>query len=462
MAEPVDTVMTSASVQTNTASSNRVVPALTATEKPGKFFGTDFKRWQQKMLFYLTTLSLQKFISDKVPTFPDDTPEKGRFLVMDAWNHSDFLCRNYILNGLEDSLYNVYSVCKTSKELWDALDKKYKTEDAGLKKFVVAKFLEYKMVDSKTVMSQVQELQVIIHDLLAEGMDVNEAFQVAAFIEKLPPLWKDFKNYLKHKRKEMKLEDLIVRLRIEEDNKAAEKKATSKSSIPGANHVETPPKNKKRKKSNEEKNEPSKKRFKGNCYNCGKYGHMASECRAPKKDKKKKDQANLNEDMDFLCAMLSECNLVGNPKEWWMDSGATRHVCSNRELFSSYIVAGQGETICMANSATTKIEGTGKIGLKMTSGKIVTLNNVLHVPKMRKNLVSTSLLVKNGFKCVFVSDKIVLSKNDMFVGKGYLTEGLFKLSVMAVDINKSTSSSYLLESNNLWHARLGHVNYKTL
>jgi hypothetical protein len=35
--------------------------------------------------------------------------------------------------------------------------------------------------------------------------------------------WKEFKNYLKHKHKEMKLEDLIVRLRIEEDNRTSEK-----------------------------------------------------------------------------------------------------------------------------------------------------------------------------------------------------------------------------------------------
>ena len=48
---------------------------------------------------------------------------------------------------------------------------------------------------------------------------------MAAIIEKLSPLWKEFKNYLKHKWKKMRLEDLIVRLRIEEDNLASEKKA---------------------------------------------------------------------------------------------------------------------------------------------------------------------------------------------------------------------------------------------
>ena len=88
---------------------------------------------------------------------------------------------------------------------------------------LLGKLLDYNMVDSKTVLSQVQELQVILHEIHAEGMFVSESFQVAAIIEKLPPSWKYFKIYLKHKRKEMRLEDLIVRLRIEEDNRSSER-----------------------------------------------------------------------------------------------------------------------------------------------------------------------------------------------------------------------------------------------
>ena len=52
----------------------------------------------------------------------------------------------------------------------------------------------------------------------------------------------------------------------------------------------------------------------------------------------------------------------------------------------------------MGNSSTSKVEGIRKIALKMTPGKIVTLINVLHVLDVRKNLVSGSLLSKNGFK----------------------------------------------------------------
>ena len=55
------------------------------------------------------------------------------------------------------------------------------------------------MVDSKTVVNQVQELQVIIHEIHDKGMVLGESFQVTTVIEKLAPAWKDFKNYLKHK-----------------------------------------------------------------------------------------------------------------------------------------------------------------------------------------------------------------------------------------------------------------------
>ncbi|XP_038698406.1 uncharacterized mitochondrial protein AtMg00810-like [Tripterygium wilfordii] len=50
-------------------------------------------------------------------------------------------------------------------------------------------------------------------------VNISESFQVATIIEKLPPRSIDFKNYLKHKRKEMYIEDLIVRLKIEEENR---------------------------------------------------------------------------------------------------------------------------------------------------------------------------------------------------------------------------------------------------
>ena len=226
--EPSSQVHTTTLIPGSTSTQSLPVSVLVNhNEKPEKFGGLNFKTWQQKMLFYLTTLNLARFLKEDPPIVREDEVDPQVFHAADAWKHSDFLCQNYILNGLTDSLYNVYSSKKTAKELWDSLDQKYKSEDAGAKKFLVGQFLNFKMVDSKTVVSQVQELQLIIHEIHAEGMVVSESFQVAAIVEKLPPAWKDFKSYLMHKRKEMTVEQLIVRLRIEEDNRRSEKRISS-------------------------------------------------------------------------------------------------------------------------------------------------------------------------------------------------------------------------------------------
>lgn len=67
-------------------------------------------------------------------------------------------------------------------------------------------------------------------------MMLSETFQVAAIIEKLPLAWKDFKSYLKHKRKETNIEELVVKVQIEEDKRIVERKRVV--SVAKANVVE--------------------------------------------------------------------------------------------------------------------------------------------------------------------------------------------------------------------------------
>ncbi|GKA06881.1 retrovirus-related pol polyprotein from transposon TNT 1-94 [Tanacetum coccineum] len=461
-------------------------------EKPKKFNGQNFKRWQQKTFFYLTTLGLARFLKETVPQVEPPAVSQSSnaqaVQAVEAWKHSDFLCHNYVLNGLIDPLYNVYCKTMTAKELWESLERKYKTEDAGTKKFVVARFLDYKIVDSKNMISQVQDLQVLLHDIHAEGMTLSETFQVAAIIEKLPPSWVEFKNYLKHKRKEMSVEDLVVRLRIEEDNKLAQKDTYAPDSAK-ANMVEhagsSSRSNSKGKGKDKKKNDKKgkgkseylapkagivKQKFQGTCYNCDQPGHRAANCKMPKRVNPR--QANMvDENVDMIamvsdvCAMISEVNLVGtNNSGWWIDTGATRHVCADKSMFHSFRAVDNGQKLYMGNSATADIKGEGDVILKMTSEKELKLTNVLYVPEIRKNLVSGWLLNKFGFRLVFESDKFVLSKNQMYVGKGYAMNGMFKLNVMVVknEINKMNSSAYLIESSNVWHARLGHVNFNSL
>ncbi|OMO69306.1 hypothetical protein CCACVL1_19560 [Corchorus capsularis] len=178
------------------------------------------------MLFSLTTLNLARFLTKSAPKMPEGKPNVQAVSALEAWKHSDSPCQNYVLNSLSDTLYNVYCVHKTAKQLWSALDHKYMIEDVGANKFIVRRFFNFLMVDSKSVAAQVQKLQVILHEIQAEGITLCQSFQVVVMIEKLPPRWKDFKNYLKHKRKEINMEELMVRLWIEDDNRKPEHRAS--------------------------------------------------------------------------------------------------------------------------------------------------------------------------------------------------------------------------------------------
>ncbi|KAA0039123.1 ty1-copia retrotransposon protein [Cucumis melo var. makuwa] len=80
---------------------------------------------------------------------------------------------------------------------------------------------------------------------------------------------------------------------------------------------------------------------------------------------------------------------------------------------------------------------------------------------LQENLVSGSLLNRVGLKIVLEGDKVILTKNGDFVGKGYLSNGLFVLNTISMNANAS-SSAYLIESANLWHGRLEHVNFASI
>ena len=137
------------------------------------------------------------------------------------------------------------------------------------------------------------------------------------------------------------------------------------------------------------------------------------------------DGINKNVSDIDLTTVISKVNLVGsNPNEWWIDTSSTRYVCSDKKMFSTFEPTKIREKVYMGNFATSKMKDQRKLILMMTFGKDPTLTNVLYMPEILKNLVSDSLLNNHGFWLVFESNKFVLSKSGMYVGKGYTSDGV--------------------------------------
>ena len=135
-------------------------------------------------------------------------------------------------------------------------------------------------------------------------------------------------------------------------------------------------------------------------------------------------------------AMITEIHLIGGSEGWWVDTGASCHVCHDRAMFSTY-TAVEDQKVLLGDSHTTKVAGVGNVEIKFTSGKTVILKDVLHTPEMRKNLVSGYLLNKVGFTQFIGADLYTIVYKGNFVGKGYACEGIFKLNVESNKVNNS-------------------------
>ena len=87
----------------------------------------------------------------------------------------------------------------------------------------------------------------------------------------------------------------------------------------------------------------------------------------------------------------------------------------------------------------------GYMKLFLTFGKKVTLTNVLHVLDINRNIGSRDLLGKLGIKSMYELGKLILSRNKIFIGKGYSTDGIVKLYTINNinnNNNNNVSSTY--------------------
>ncbi|CAM8934668.1 unnamed protein product [Rhodiola kirilowii] len=288
------------------------------------------------------------------------------------------------------------------------------------------------MVDSRPVMEQFHEIQRILGQYAQRNLKMDETISVSSIIDKLPPAWKDFRRTLKHKKEDISLVELAKELRMEEEFRVREKDIMEvDTNLPKVNVLEISfqkmNKNKGKKRPYEyvskgpnKKKHPSKENV---CRTCEKVGHFKRDCRVGKgKSEKAQDNAfgiknqeqksqgqNLSvSDLETKIDSYSNVDYVSNFSEifvmqddetsWWVGSGATAHVCRDKGLFKSFATTSEGRVLHMGDESTTPILGLGRVELEFSSGKTVVLCNVLFVPNIRKNIVSGTVLNKQGYR----------------------------------------------------------------
>ncbi|GKA87495.1 hypothetical protein Tco_0809259 [Tanacetum coccineum] len=161
------------------------------------------------MHFLLSSMSVVYVLTTPMPEDGGENPTVEQVRKRAKWDNDDYVCRGLILNGMSDSLFDVYQNVETSKELWDTLEAKYMAEDASSKKFLVSNFTNYKMTDSRPVLEQYNELLGILN----------------------------FKHTLKHLKEELTLIELGSHLRIEESLRAQDNDKPKGNNVAGPSVV---------------------------------------------------------------------------------------------------------------------------------------------------------------------------------------------------------------------------------
>lgn len=148
--------------------------------------------------------------------------------------------------------------------------------------------------------------------------------------------------------------------------------------------------------------------------------------------------------------------------KYFLDSGATEHlVSSNVSLFN---VKRLKEPIKINIVKSGTFLQASKIGelevVSSVNGKEVPIKimNVLSVSGLKYNLLSVRKLELNGFKVIFKNGKEIIQKSNRIVAVASRSESqLYVLCFRQKLISANACLS--VEDLNLWHKRLGHLNY---
>lgn len=189
------------------------------------------------------------------------------------------------------------------------------------------------------------------------------------------------------------------------------------------------------------------------CFTCGEKGHKSFQCKT-KAGNDEEDESGSAKPAFY--AMAAEASV----DTWFIDSGASSHLTSDRQIFKKFSENSNFADIVTADNTRLKVIGSGSIELLVDS-RIIPVNDVLLVPDITANLLSVSSMVKAGNSVNFNNNGcVVRSASGDVIVKTAPQNGIYKVT------DSKKTSGMLAGSNEdqlmKWHRRLGHLSYGNL
>jgi hypothetical protein len=139
-----------------------------------------------------------------------------------------------------------------------------------------------------------------------------------------------------------------------------------------------------------------------------------------------------------------------------IDSGCSQTLMSNKETIQNYKTANIQMNV--ANDSVMHCPGKGDLAVNND----LNVSNVLHCPDVSLNLLSVSQLCDKGLIVRFDKEHAIVHKqgkpNDVVL-RANREEGLY---VFKLPTNQALAASNTTHRSELYHRRMGHLNYQSL
>lgn len=151
-----------------------------------------------------------------------------------------------------------------------------------------------------------------------------------------------------------------------------------------------------------------------------------------------------------------------NMNVWYLDSCASRQICSDKRHFSD--LRSKSYKFVIAGGEIIRSEEVGSIHLSTQSGAIITINNVTYRPRCNPNLISLGQLRESGITYHDHPDRMILKQGGNIIGSASKQRNLFTLDTKSTEkamIVQGRGRPTYFQSQNpktrLWHRRFGHA-----
>lgn len=424
----------------------------------------NFDTWKVAAKSYLIIKDLWDVIEKEIP--PEESPQTNARAISE------------ITLLIEQSLYNYIEDSEQASVVWNGLLKAFDDRGVARKVTILNLLVSVRLNDHKNMEKYINTILLYWNKSKVAGFRIDEDVVASLMLGGLPDEYRAMILGIENSGQDLTvdyvktvlLQGIIDPLEKDNENKAMQAQCSTGQC------------NLKKKSKRHGNRQVACFKCKGphlltncpkrelKCYECSSIKHLLSSCPIKRKKKIKKpikeeeETKAAAEPKSMIAFFTNGGETIKN--DWYIDSGATIHICNNRELFDELNENELNREILVANNNKVKVRGLGSVKLNIGDETIV-LKKVNYVPEMCTNLISVRRITESGYQVLFTQGRCqVIDKKKIVLMEARLLAGMYRVKVKPaverVCLVKTIGLEKVVNSSVEWHRKFGHPGYGSL